>query len=382
MNPLPPTDWDVLIAGAGPAGSTAARILAARGARVLVLEKSRAWPRYKVCGGGLTGRGLRELGLDVGPVIEARPSRLLVHARGRYSFVARTPPGVVMTMRDRLDAFLMEDAVRLGADFRYGSGVTRLHPSREGVTVETTSGRRFSARFLIGADGVHSTVARLAGLAGGKEVFLALEWELDPGPELHRQWLDTMFLDCAIVPHGYGWVFPKKGWLSVGVGGLVRRGGVLEDRLRRMLRILGLRGTVRRRQGYWLSRGGMSLPVQGGPVLLAGDAAGLVDPFLGEGIAWAAASGRLAAETVLAALAGARAPEYQERVEAELLPELRRARRLADWVHRWHRPIFTVLRRRPDLLDPLLDILSGRDPYRGLPGRVRRALFGRRAVRP
>lgn len=369
--------WDVLVAGAGPAGSTAARILAARGVRVAVLEKSGAWPRDKVCGGGLTGRALRELGLDIRPVAEGEPSRLRVYSRGRYRFEARRSPRVSMVMRDRLDAFLMEEAVRRGARFQASAEVARLLPSAGGVTVETRDGRTFAGRYLIGADGVHSTVARLAGLARGKEICLALEWELDPGPEALQAWRDTLAVDSGAVPRGYGWVFPKREVLSAGVGGPVRDAAMLDHGLRRMLRGLGIDGVPRRRRGYWLSVGGVPLAVQAGPVLLAGDAAGLVDPFLGEGIAWAAASGRLAAETILESLATGRPPVYAERVEAVILPELRRARRLMEWFYFWHRPVVAVLARWPELLDPLLEVIAGEAPYADLPARVRRAAWAR-----
>lgn len=330
--------FDAIVVGAGPAGSTAARFMAAAGLRVLVLEKG-GWPRAKVCGGGVTGRAAAALGLRLDPAVERRIARLAVSCRGRTLFhLDYGRPLIFMVMRSRLDALLMEAAERAGARFLPRSRVVSLAPGRRAVVVGTADGRRYAGRYLVGADGVHSAVAKLAGLATGKPLSLALEWEVIPAGGLTR-WSDVLALDSGVVPSGYGWIFPKAHHLSVGVGGAAQGMAALRAAAERMLRAYGVRGAVAERRGYWLSAGWPPVEVQRGRVLLIGDAAGLVDPFLGEGIYYAAWSGRLAAEAVAEALRSGGEPAYGERVTADMLPELRRAHRLMRWFYRWHRPL-------------------------------------------
>src|SRR3990170_8381925 len=112
--------FDVLIVGAGPAGSATAIHLARGGARVLLADKE-SFPRDKPCGGGLTGRALRHAPCDVGPVVEHVVDRFVLRARyGRRVARASREPLIRMTQRRRLDLHLAENAAAAGAEFRDG----------------------------------------------------------------------------------------------------------------------------------------------------------------------------------------------------------------------------------------------------------------------
>ncbi len=286
-------------------------------------------------------------------------------------------PLVAMVSRAALDALLVERARQAGALFIPQSPVRHLSLHPQHVEVGTADGRRYAARYLVGADGVLSTVARMADLAEGKRLALALEWELVPADGLGR-WRGAMALDSAAVPFGYGWVFPKRDHLSVGVGGLTRDVASMRAALEAMLRNHGISGAAREKRAYWLSSGGRPLTVQRRRVLLVGDAAGFVDPFLGEGICYAAWSGRLAADAVAEALRAGREPAYQERVAETIVPDLRRAERLLHWFYRWHVPLVAALSRWPGLMRPLLDVVAGRISYGDLPEAAREAARGAR----
>ena len=152
--------FDVIVLGAGPAGSATTIHLSRGGARVLLVDRAR-FPRDKPCGGGLTGRALRHAPCDVEPVVEHVVDRFVLRARyGRR--VARTSPAplIRMTQRRRLDLYLAEQAAHAGADFRDGVRVDELAFDDDGVTA-VVDGSRVRASLAVGADGANGIVARI-----------------------------------------------------------------------------------------------------------------------------------------------------------------------------------------------------------------------------
>ncbi len=146
--------FDVIVVGAGPAGSTAAYRLARSGAKVLLLDRAR-FPRDKPCGGGLTHRAVRQLPVSVEPVVEDVVDRFELGFRyGRRFERAAEGPLVLMTQRRRLDAHLAAEAAAAGADFRDGLRATALELDDDGGTVRF-DGTAAAAPVVIGADGVN-----------------------------------------------------------------------------------------------------------------------------------------------------------------------------------------------------------------------------------
>jgi geranylgeranyl reductase family protein len=286
--------FDAIVVGAGPAGSTTALRLARGGARVLLADKAR-FPRDKPCGGGLTGRAVRELPLDVTPVVEDVVHTFEVRLGYRKRFERRSGlPLVLMTQRRRLDAFLVEQAAAGGVDFRDGLTIGGLAIGPDGVEL-TVGTDRVAAPALVGADGVNGSTARAAGLGGGILYGIALEGN---GP-LRPGQAGRATVELGVVPGGYGWVFPKDGHANYGVGGWASEGPRLREHLRRLCDVHGVDAD------RLTDVHGRRLPFRRtneaarGPVLLVGDAAGLVDPLSGDGIYEALLSARLAAEAIL-----------------------------------------------------------------------------------
>lgn len=335
--------YDAIVAGAGPAGSTAARLLARSGARVLLIDKA-TFPREKPCGGGVTFRADAANDLDLAPVTEReiydiRISAGLKRPFDRHAAVLLTR----MTQRHRLDAYLAEQAVYSGAEFRDGVGLTGLEQDLSGVTVRAGSDS-YRARLLIGADGVNGATARGLGLEPAGEHAVALEANYPLTEQLEREWSTRLALDLGGTPGGYCWVFPKEDHLNIGVGGWRSVGPTLRARLDRYTRFLGLDpARLRGHRGYQLPLRRDGEPVVRGRVALAGDAAALVDPLSGEGI-WAAfVSGRLAAEEGQKLLAGTAASleGYAAALDAVMADEIIASRRLMSILQRL--PAFTVL---------------------------------------
>jgi geranylgeranyl reductase family protein len=289
-------DFDVVIVGAGPAGSTAAFFLGQAGLRVAVLEKERL-PRYKVCGGGVPERILRIFPFSFEPVIQSRV-KTVTYTLGDRAVTHPLPERPIrMVMRSDFDQHILSHS---HAEVFQEAAVRDIMENDRGVTLATRDGRQFSAHYLVGADGANSIVARKIGLRSGRVLAAAIEVEAPVPTEVFARFRDQPVFIFGEIPMGYLWIFPKAEHLSVGIAAYRPKPGELQSVLRRVM-----------------ARHGISiegLPVHGHPIpiyvrrerlatrrsLLVGDAAGLVDPMNGEGIRFAIKSGQLAAEAILA----------------------------------------------------------------------------------
>ena len=246
---------DVVIAGAGPAGSTLARELASRGADVLLLEKERM-PRYKPCAGGVTVRAAALLPFELGDLIEDVIYKARISFRLRETILKTTEkPITYMVMRDRFDHLLCCKASQAGAEVRENEAVLRLSQGRDSVRVEMTSGT-VDARFVVGADGAGSAVATSCGLMTSVRRHFGLQAEVETSEEILNRWRGTVGLDFGLIPTGYTWVFPKSTHLSVGAGAPAGLANQLRHRLSAQLRYLGLpRESVTRLRGHGMPLG-------------------------------------------------------------------------------------------------------------------------------
>jgi geranylgeranyl reductase family protein len=310
--------YDVIVVGAGPAGSTTAYRLARAGARVCLLDRAR-FPRDKPCGGGLTLRAVRELPFSVEPVVEDRVDTIELGFRytRRWSRRAQKPL-VLMTQRRRLDAFLAEQAAGAGAEFRDGVKVTGV----EAGGAVTIGGERLEADVVVGADGANGPTARALGMPA-KEHGVALEGNVGYAHVSRERFRGRAVAQLGAVPGGYAWVFPKGDHVNVGVGGWQSEGPGLRERLRELCAAYEIdEANVHELRGHRLPMRGASRRAVDRRVLLVGDAAGLVDPLSGDGMYEAFISGRLAAEATLELLHGRAADlePYAERFRAAFVP--------------------------------------------------------------
>jgi geranylgeranyl reductase family protein len=312
--------FDAIVVGAGPAGSTAACRLSAAGARVLLVDREH-FPRDKPCGGGLTLRAVRQLPLPVDAVVEDVVDRIeLGYYYGKRFERRGQGPLILMTQRRRLDAHLAEQAASAGAEFRDGVRATAIEQDVSGATVRFGDSAA-GAEVVVGADGVNGLTVRALGLLPLRRHGVALEGNVPYDDE--ARFRGRALVDLGTVPGGYAWVFPKGDHVNVGVGGWEGEGPRLREHLDRACEGYGLsRERLSSLRGYRLPmRGPGERPVHG-RVLAVGDAAGLVDPFSGDGIYEALVSARLAAEATLDFLGG-RADDlepYAARLAQELDP--------------------------------------------------------------
>lgn len=338
---------DVIVVGAGPAGSTAARGIAERGGEVLLLDRAK-FPRDKPCGGGVTIRCASLLPFSLDPVVEDVITGARMKIRGHREVTREAPaPITYMTQRRRLDAFLVEQAQAAGVQFRDGQGVTDITRLGDGTFEVKTKGETHHARVVIGADGANGVAGNRLGYEAAGESAVALEGNY-PYPEgVPAEFRNRVVLHFGDYPGGYGWIFPKGDHINIGVGGWKSAMGPrLRELLQTMCRTYGFDVTdLQNLRGHHLpmQRRGMVMAAAGSAVV--GDAAGLVDPLSGEGIYGALRSGVLVAPFVEDYLAGRTKTlaGYQLAVQRDLMPEVETSVALMEIFHAWPDPFVWLL---------------------------------------
>ncbi|SDI83890.1 geranylgeranyl reductase family [Frankineae bacterium MT45] len=284
--------WDVAVIGAGPAGSSAARAAAEAGASVILLDRA-TMPRYKTCGGGLIGysRGALPPGFEI-PVRQSI-NTLAFTLNGRWRRTHRDDGREVLSLvnRSEFDDALARVAIASGAHFREGTAMQSLSEDTDGVTLTLADGTTLRARAVVGADGSASRVARHVGVEFG-QVDLGLEAEIPVPPGVAQRWSGTVLVDWGPLPGSYGWVFPKGETLTVGVIGARGSGEALRQYYRDLIARHGLAHFEPVHDSGHLTRCRTDdSPLARGRVLVAGDAAGLLEPLTREGISYALRSG-------------------------------------------------------------------------------------------
>jgi geranylgeranyl reductase family protein len=329
------SEWDVAVIGSGPAGLAAASASAAAGARTVVLERAEH-PRYKTCGGGLLGLSRASVADQITLPVKDEIRSVTFTLKGGQEFTRTdAAPLLTMVMRDEFDAALVGRAEGNGAVVRQRAQVRSIETDGGRPTARLADGTSVTASVLIGADGSSGITARHVG-AQFAQVDLGLELEIAVPEPVGRRWAGRVLLDWGAIPGSYGWVFPKGDRLTVGVIAARGQGDATKAYLREFVSRLGLDGYQAVRDSGHLTRCRTEeSPLRRGPVLVAGDAAGLLEPWTREGISFALRSGALAGEHAAKAAtvgdpaaAAAALDGYVAAVNAALVPDMRAGRAL------------------------------------------------------
>ena len=355
-------EFDLIVIGLGPAGSTAALTAARLGLNVLALDRA-DFPRVKTCGGGLSPRVLRFFETGEIPALERRITRLRLSLKDKKAFFSFREPIAYMVMRDRFDHALVTRAEQAGAVIKTGVQVYGISESPRGIQVETAYGR-FLGKTALGADGALGVTARFLNPGNIERGMPGIEGEVRGGEMIDR---DTIEIEVGAIGGGYGWLFPKKEGFSMGGAAMTKNRALRKD----YKKYAELKGAG---IGEGVSETGHPLPLhsnnrefkrQAGRFMLAGDAARLADPFFGEGIYYAMRSGEMAG----IAAAGfinkkISLSAYEAGIRKEFYFELRAARRLAGIVYRFPGLFFRLASRYPYVLEHYAEVLRGKRLYR------------------
>ena len=394
--------YDVAIVGAGPAGSTAAQKLGAAGLRVLLLDKAKAFPREKPCGGGITSRALTRL-----PHLRGLLDTISVNALAKMYL--ESPDGTGMEYADpNRDTILylvrrieFDDALfrraSASVDVALNATVTGVVTDSEAAHLSTSDGRTFHARVLIGADSANSVIARLSGLRTGE---VHGQYAVDMMEETPYAELDTKYKDRVTLlltlesSYGYGYIFPKETHINLGFGSgpeyFVQnvRGRAKEHHLAfvEQMKARGFASGESHPENYRA----FPIPISGpmdttyaDRVLLAGDAGGMVNAFSAEGIYFAMVSGDLAADAALAAVRANRfdarqLSSYQTAWEREIGGELRHSVQIQRRLFTQPGRVNSLMRRAksdPELLRLLCGYAMGFATYEQLRSHMARVVM-------
>ena len=331
--------FDVVVVGAGPAGSLAARAAAEGGATTLLLDHRPELGHPVQCGEFVPAArelvdlfGCAELvarAYDVPGETVLRETRQMA-CISPYGHVFRFPLAGCTVSRRAFDKALAVRAEGAGAELRFPVGVTGVRDDR----VDTTRGASITAKVVVGADGPISTVGRSVGFAPSREMFRMITATVD-GPIDDE--IDVFF--GRVAPGGYAWRFPRAHDANVGLGvARLPPGRSLGGLLDRFLARAGL-GAARARTAWWVPLGPPPESLVRGRALFAGDAANLVMATNGGGIPTAMLSGWLAGEAAARHVRdGAPLSEYDHAWRTALFAPLERAARIQWWGERFARP--------------------------------------------
>lgn len=298
--------YDVIIVGAGPAGSIAARRCASLGLNVIIVEKERI-PRTKTCAGAVSTKALNLIGTKIPSSLIERNIRGLrffspnLHS---VSYISNKLLGI-STMRDKFDAFLTKLAVDEGCELIDSDPVTDIHISIDKAVCRLQSGRSIQGQMVIGADGANGITAKKTNIRNKwkkDQVGLCLETSFRLDKEKLEEMIDPEIYESYFIgiPLGYAWLLPKKTSVSIGIGAfltyLKHTRSILVNFCDTISKLKKINIKISQFRAHLAPAGGFSRNHVSNRVLLVGDAAGFIDPLTGEGIYYSMKSGLVAAD--------------------------------------------------------------------------------------
>ncbi len=358
------TQYDVIIVGAGPAGSSCAFNLKRMhpGARVLLLDKA-VFPRDKTCGGGISPEVANYLDFDLTDAINDRCTAFEMVANGKR--VTSQNGEVLMVRRAVFDDFLLNKAIEAGVETMTGCQVTDIESMQAHPLVKTSAGD-FSAHVVVIAEGGRGKLARKLGIAPDNKVFAGLEYE-----HYVEKTDDTLHINFDYDDCGYAWNFPKADGLSLGIGGLVKGkqkdGTGLPGKLKQFIKQFNVDTPDKKHMhGHPIQLYSGRKKLVHGSIMLAGEIAGCVDPLTAEGIRPAIKNGYLVATVLAKALKSGKwqvIKQYDGLFHREIGKDFRYARILSWFAIKYRNAVLPYLTTTAGI-DCFMSVFGGQSSYR------------------
>jgi geranylgeranyl reductase family protein len=315
-------DVDVLIVGAGPAGSVLAYLLARDGYAVRIIDKA-TFPREKVCGGGISNKTIELLPFDISSVVQKRIKGAFLTYQNHDAIVKDLDERAgASVLRPDFDNFLLQKAIDAGVTFEGSTEFVKPESLGDRITVTTSRGT-IRSRYVVGADGVMSRVRESVFGRGLVTYTPAIEALVSVSADQADRIGNRVLFDFGGMPHGYGWIFPKKDHLNVGVFSIYPTRSIKKDLVRFMswYGVLSSPSHVKY-LGFAIPLGNIRQEYERGNFLLVGDAGGFAESFYGEGIYFALKSAVVAAEALTIAFdrpsEGAYSRLVNEKIQSDL----------------------------------------------------------------
>lgn len=355
---------DLIVIGAGPAGAAAAENASRSGLDVLILDKE-DFPRDKPCGGGLSAGAYGELAEKLPEeLIENRCFGIRSLYKGRVNITRSETPVAYMIKRKDFDHYLLNRALEAGSFFSKEECLSVRETSGL-VEIETDTATHY-AKYCIGADGYFSSASKAVREPFSHDEIrfcLVSSHETEDHPIFEGD-KPLVELDFGFISRGYGWLFPKSGYISAGMGGKTAGAKDLGVLYKSFLETHGIQSDGKP-QGCYIPVSNLKHRIHTDRIMLAGDAAGLVDSFSGEGIRNALVSGRIAAESAEEALVRKDIiHDYGKRINRVLSSDLKWSEKISRLSYRYEKIVFGHLLTDDTVMNRYFDVLRGKRGYR------------------
>lgn len=387
--------YDLLVIGGGPGGSTCARRAAMMGLDVVLIEK-KIHPRQKPCGGALSPRVKEVLDFNISDLVEHEFNAAVIHRpSGQQTVLTREGFRGCLIQREQFDRYLLDKAKEAGVQVIEDTEIIAIEQLRKGIRA-LSIGDSFKGHLLVGADGVNGISMKQLGIRERwhqEEVGLCISTKLVLNEkEIERiTSLNTDSRSAAIELYygftdwGYGWIFPKRGELNIGVGCRLDRAKTLRDRWKTFCAVIEEQKEIDLRGCQEVSArvplGGISRRYIGRRSMLIGDAAGLVSPVSGEGISYAIDSGILAADIAVESVRNRSSThiiEYDRRLKQGLVKELADLQLIAGILYKSNANIeiiCEIVDRDPLMREYLTDVFTRISTYSQLRTKIVKRLL-------
>jgi len=386
---------DLLVIGGGPAGATCARRAAEKGLDVVLVEKA-VHPREKPCGGALSPRVIDLLDFDVSHLFEREYQGALLHTpAGKQTVLTHDGFKGYLIQRSKFDDFLVKKAIEAGVEVIQGIEVVAIEQLRTGIRALGV-GDSYKAHILVGADGVNGITSkqlRIRDKWDSDSVALCINAEVPMNPSDIEQVmapkgdhsLTVLDLYFGLVELGYGWCFPLRESLNIGIGCRADKAQGLRDKWERLIshieKTKGCKLEIAGEKSARVPAGGVNGRYVARRSMLIGDAAGLASPVSGEGISYAIESGILAADVAFDAVrekSSVRITSYEQKLKEGLLRELKMMRSITSILYKSNANIELICRIANEdsvMREYLTDILARVKPNADLWNQVRKRMF-------